>query len=166
MIGLLLETRGGVGVADVTVTNNNGFNALHHAALRGNPSAVRILLSKLQQVWMMGLRLFTVLTVNKHLFYFLRIEWKILRNWKGRKTLFFATHRDIGSLTRRKMTDTRRCTSPLSTITLRLVFRPGSHSLMRLFYFVFCPRRTVFVGDYEVAVMCSLSVCLSVCLSV
>jgi len=49
MIGLLLETRGGVGVADVTVTNNNGFNALHHAALRGNPSAVRILLSKLQQ---------------------------------------------------------------------------------------------------------------------
>ena len=50
MIGLLLETRGGVGVADVTVTNNNGFNALHHAALRGNPSAVRILLSKLQQV--------------------------------------------------------------------------------------------------------------------
>ena len=30
----------------------------------------------------------------------------------------------------------------------------------------FCPRQTVFVGDYEVAVMCSLSVCLSVCLSV
>ena len=28
----------------------------------------------------------------------------------------------------------------------------------------FCPRRTVFVGDYEVAVMCSLSVCLFVCL--
>merc|ERR1719431_939921 len=49
MIGLLLETRGGVGVADVTVTNNNGFNALHHAALRGNPSAIRILLTKLQQ---------------------------------------------------------------------------------------------------------------------
>ena len=23
--------------ADVTITNNNGFNALHHAALRGNP---------------------------------------------------------------------------------------------------------------------------------
>ena len=30
----------------------------------------------------------------------------------------------------------------------------------------FCPRRTVFVGDYEVAVMCSLSVCLCVCLFV
>ena len=28
----------------------------------------------------------------------------------------------------------------------------------------FCPRRTVFVGDYEVAVMCSLFVCLFVCL--
>lgn len=23
--------------ADITLTNNNGFNALHHAALRGNP---------------------------------------------------------------------------------------------------------------------------------
>ena len=23
--------------ADVTVTNNNGFNVLHHASLRGNP---------------------------------------------------------------------------------------------------------------------------------
>ncbi len=23
--------------ADILVTNNNGFNALHHAALRGNP---------------------------------------------------------------------------------------------------------------------------------
>lgn len=23
--------------ADITLTNNNGFNSLHHAALRGNP---------------------------------------------------------------------------------------------------------------------------------
>ena len=26
--------------ADITLTNNNGFNALHHAALRGNPRSV------------------------------------------------------------------------------------------------------------------------------
>ena len=32
MIQLLLEHH-----ADLTITNNNGFNALHHAALRGNP---------------------------------------------------------------------------------------------------------------------------------
>ncbi|XP_017930663.1 E3 ubiquitin-protein ligase MIB1 [Manacus vitellinus] len=37
--------------ADVTITNNNGFNALHHAALRGNPSAMRVLLSKLPRPW-------------------------------------------------------------------------------------------------------------------
>lgn len=32
MLSVLLESG-----ADVTITNNNGFNALHHAALRGNP---------------------------------------------------------------------------------------------------------------------------------
>ena len=32
MITLLLEYH-----ADITIANNNGFNALHHAALRGNP---------------------------------------------------------------------------------------------------------------------------------
>jgi E3 ubiquitin-protein ligase mind-bomb len=32
MIQLLLEHHAGL-----TITNNNGFNALHHAALRGNP---------------------------------------------------------------------------------------------------------------------------------
>ena len=32
MVSMLLEAN-----ADVTVANNNGFNALHHAALRGNP---------------------------------------------------------------------------------------------------------------------------------
>ncbi len=32
MLSLLLEHQ-----ADIVVTNNNGFNALHHAALRGNP---------------------------------------------------------------------------------------------------------------------------------
>ncbi|XP_061410032.1 E3 ubiquitin-protein ligase MIB1 isoform X1 [Lethenteron reissneri] len=37
--------------ADVSLTNNNGFNALHHASLRGNPSAVRVLLSKLPRPW-------------------------------------------------------------------------------------------------------------------
>lgn len=46
MISLLLEHS-----ADITLTNNNGFNALHHAALRGNPSAMRILLSKLPRPW-------------------------------------------------------------------------------------------------------------------
>lgn len=46
MIQLLLEHH-----ADLTVTNNNGFNALHHAALRGNPSAMRILLTKIPRHW-------------------------------------------------------------------------------------------------------------------
>lgn len=46
MLTLLLEHG-----ADITLTNNNGFNALHHAALRGNPSAMRILLSKLPRAW-------------------------------------------------------------------------------------------------------------------
>lgn len=32
MLTLLLDHQ-----ADVTLSNNNGFNALHHAALRGNP---------------------------------------------------------------------------------------------------------------------------------
>ena len=32
MLSVLLEAS-----ADVTITNNNGFNALHHAALRGHP---------------------------------------------------------------------------------------------------------------------------------
>lgn len=35
MLSVLLEAG-----ADVTITNNNGFNALHHAALRGNPRYV------------------------------------------------------------------------------------------------------------------------------
>ena len=42
MLALLLDHN-----ADIMLTNNNGFNALHHAALRGNPSAMRVLLSKL-----------------------------------------------------------------------------------------------------------------------
>jgi E3 ubiquitin-protein ligase mind-bomb len=32
MLTLLLDHN-----ADIMLTNNNGFNALHHAALRGNP---------------------------------------------------------------------------------------------------------------------------------
>lgn len=46
MLTLLLDHS-----ADITLTNNNGFNALHHAALRGNPSAMRILLMKLPRPW-------------------------------------------------------------------------------------------------------------------
>jgi len=46
MLTLLLDHN-----ADITLTNNNGFNALHHAALRGNPSAMRVLLSKLPRPW-------------------------------------------------------------------------------------------------------------------
>lgn len=46
MLTLLLDHS-----ADITLTNNNGFNALHHASLRGNPSAMRILLSKLPRPW-------------------------------------------------------------------------------------------------------------------
>lgn len=37
MLSVLLESG-----ADVTITNNNGFNALHHAALRGNPRYVTL----------------------------------------------------------------------------------------------------------------------------
>ena len=37
MITLLLEYH-----ADITIANNNGFNALHHAALRGNPRYVML----------------------------------------------------------------------------------------------------------------------------
>lgn len=46
MLSLLLDFG-----ADITLTNNNGFNALHHAALKGNPSAMKILLSKLNRPW-------------------------------------------------------------------------------------------------------------------
>lgn len=49
MVTMLLESN-----ADVTVANNNGFNALHHAALRGNPSAMRILLTKLPRPWIVN----------------------------------------------------------------------------------------------------------------
>lgn len=40
MLSVLLEAG-----ADVTITNNNGFNALHHAALRGNPRYVTVFCS-------------------------------------------------------------------------------------------------------------------------
>ncbi|XP_022097091.1 E3 ubiquitin-protein ligase MIB1-like [Acanthaster planci] len=46
ILSLLLENN-----ADICVTNNNGFNALHHAALRGNPSAMKVLLSCLPRPW-------------------------------------------------------------------------------------------------------------------
>jgi len=38
MLTLLLEHG-----ADMSITNNNGFNTLHHAALRGNPRSARLL---------------------------------------------------------------------------------------------------------------------------
>ncbi|GAU99720.1 hypothetical protein RvY_10678 [Ramazzottius varieornatus] len=47
ILSLLLEHN-----ADVSLCNNNGFNTLHHAALRGNPSAMKILLSKLNRPWL------------------------------------------------------------------------------------------------------------------
>ncbi|XP_050309811.1 E3 ubiquitin-protein ligase MIB1 [Anthonomus grandis grandis] len=47
MLTLLLDHN-----ADITLTNSNGFNVLHFAALRGNPSAMKILLSKLPRPWM------------------------------------------------------------------------------------------------------------------
>lgn len=50
MLSVLLEAG-----ADVTITNNNGFNALHHAALRGNPRYVALCLGhgggKLCDLW-------------------------------------------------------------------------------------------------------------------
>lgn len=49
IVSLLLE-----GGADITLSNNNGFNSLQHAALRGNPSAMRILLTKLPRPWIVN----------------------------------------------------------------------------------------------------------------
>ncbi|XP_048488040.1 E3 ubiquitin-protein ligase mib1 isoform X4 [Plutella xylostella] len=46
MVALLLEHGG-----DVTLTNSDGFNALHQAALRGNASAMKIILGKLPRPW-------------------------------------------------------------------------------------------------------------------
>lgn len=46
MLSLLLDYG-----ADITLTNNNGFNALHHASLKGNPSAMKILLTKTNRPW-------------------------------------------------------------------------------------------------------------------
>lgn len=46
MLSLLLDFG-----ADITLNNNNGFNALHHAALKGNPSAMKILLTKTNRPW-------------------------------------------------------------------------------------------------------------------
>lgn len=42
MVQLLVEAD-----VDVSVTNNNGFNSLHHAALRGNMGALRLILANL-----------------------------------------------------------------------------------------------------------------------
>ena len=45
MLSVLLDYR-----ADMCVTNTNGFNALHHAALRGNPGSVHITSCHLLQI--------------------------------------------------------------------------------------------------------------------
>ncbi|KAF6027626.1 MIB1 [Bugula neritina] len=49
MLSVLLDYN-----ADVTITNNNGFNAIHHAALRGNPSAMRTILTKCTRKWVVN----------------------------------------------------------------------------------------------------------------
>ena len=36
MVSLLIDKK-----SDLSLTNNNGFNPIHHAALRGNPRLVR-----------------------------------------------------------------------------------------------------------------------------
>ncbi|CAG0882641.1 unnamed protein product [Cyprideis torosa] len=51
MLDLLLEAG-----ADITINNNHGFNVLHHAALRGNPSAMRVLLMKAPRPWIVDER--------------------------------------------------------------------------------------------------------------
>ncbi|CAF0984861.1 unnamed protein product [Adineta steineri] len=43
LINILLENN-----ADVGTCNNNGFNSIHHSALRGNSSAIELILSKIQ----------------------------------------------------------------------------------------------------------------------
>ena len=43
MVQLLMETA----QVDISVTNSNGFNCLHHAALRGNMGAMRLILTHL-----------------------------------------------------------------------------------------------------------------------
>ncbi|PAA50284.1 hypothetical protein BOX15_Mlig014167g1 [Macrostomum lignano] len=51
VLALLLEHG-----ADLSVCNNDGFNVLHHTALRGNPAAMKILLTKLQRQWLVDER--------------------------------------------------------------------------------------------------------------
>ena len=52
MLSLLLDRN-----ADIMVTNNNGFNALHHAALRGNPRWVFIALYSVHSIPATALKL-------------------------------------------------------------------------------------------------------------
>ena len=50
MIEVLMEMEGKTGVADATIPNEKGFNPLHTAAIKGNASATRIILSRVTQV--------------------------------------------------------------------------------------------------------------------
>ncbi|XP_065199147.1 E3 ubiquitin-protein ligase mib1-like [Sycon ciliatum] len=50
LVQILLEAG-----ADVTLTNKNGFNCLHHTALRGNASAMRLILGKISnRLWLVN----------------------------------------------------------------------------------------------------------------
>ena len=44
IIKLLLDAN-----ADLSMCNNNGFSPIHHAALRGNTSAIRLIVDKLKE---------------------------------------------------------------------------------------------------------------------
>ena len=50
MIEVLMAVKGKNGVADATISNEKGFRPLHSAAIRGNASATRMILSKVNRV--------------------------------------------------------------------------------------------------------------------
>lgn len=66
MISLLLEHH-----ADLTITNNNGFNSLHHAALRGNP---RYVIHVVSMEWECHGEMEKILYVHDHLLEYLNLD--------------------------------------------------------------------------------------------
>ena len=98
MLTLLLEHG-----ADIIIANNNGFNALHHAALRGNPSAMRILIGKV--------KLHTHAADSD---FVKSVSWKLhvafCESFAHYASLFFSCL-DRGSWMRRRTMDTRPYTS-------------------------------------------------------
>ena len=50
IIEILMETKRGRKLVDVTISNDKGFNPLHLAAKNGNASAIRLILSKVPRV--------------------------------------------------------------------------------------------------------------------